>query len=152
MKLHKLPKLNIKKLKRIGRGPGSGKGKTSGRGTKGQNARHKLPITHSHYEGGQRPLTKRIPFRRGKGNSKVSTKPIIVNLESLNSLPKNSTVNKETLIKANIVDKNQAKTNPIKILSDGQIKVALTIDLPISKTAAEKITKAGGKIINVIKQ
>lgn len=150
MKLEKLIKFTDKKPKRIGRGPGSGKGKTSGRGTKGQNARSRLSVTHSHYEGGQRPIIKRIPFRRGKGNAKVSQKPQIINLSTLNSLPKNTVVNKETLIKAKLISKSQIN-GPIKILGNAQIKVPLTIEVLISKKAAEKIIKSGGKIINIKK-
>src|SRR3989344_5360691 len=72
MRLETLPKITTKSAKRVGRGHGSGKGKTSGRGTKGQKARGKLPITHPHFEGGSRPLIKRLPIRRGKGNPKIS--------------------------------------------------------------------------------
>ena len=60
MKLSNLPKINKKRKKIIGRGLGSGKGKTGGKGTKGQNVRGKIPITHSNYEGGQRPIFKRL--------------------------------------------------------------------------------------------
>jgi len=146
MKLEKLSKVTEKKSKRIGRGPGSGKGKTSGRGTKGQNARGRLSITHSHFEGGQRPLIKRIPYKRGKGNSKPSKKPLIVNIKDLNLLVKDQTVNIESLTKAGIVDKNDAETYGVKILGDGQLNLSLLIDLPISKSAAQKVIKAGGKI------
>ena len=75
MNLNKLPKLKSKSAKRIGRGQGSGRGKTATRGTKGQKARGKIAITHPHYEGGQRPLFKRLPYKRGKGNPKISKKP-----------------------------------------------------------------------------
>lgn len=143
----KLPKITSKTKKRIGRGPGSGKGKTGGRGTKGQNARVKLPITHAHYEGGQRSLIKRLPYKRGKGNSKISKKPIIINLSALNLLPKGQEVNLELLIKYQIVEKNDAKIFGVKILGNGDLKNPLTVNLPISTSAAKKIEKAGGKII-----
>jgi large subunit ribosomal protein L15 len=146
MKLESLPKITQKTEKRIGRGQGSGKGKTGGRGTKGQNARSKLSITHSHFEGGQRPLFKRLPYKKGKGNSKISKKPLIVNLETLSILPKNTIVNLETLIKFSIVDKDDAKTYGVKILGEGKIAIPLTIKLPISKSAAQKIQKVGGKV------
>lgn len=152
MKLEKLPKLASKKSKRIGRGPGSGKGKTSGRGTKGQNARGKLSLTHSHFEGGQRSIIKRIPYRRGKGNSKVSKKPLIVNLKALNLLAKNQIINIETLIKAGIVNKADALTYGVKILGNGELNIALSIDMPISKSATKKVIKAGGKITSAQKQ
>lgn len=138
-----------RKSKRVGRGAGSGKGKTAGRGTKGQNARGKLSITHPHFEGGQRPLFKRLPYRKGKGNPRISKKPLIVNLEALSILPKNiSLVDVETLIKFGIVDKNDAKLYGVKILGDGQLKAALTIKLKTSKSVASKIIKAGGKVIS----
>lgn len=147
MDLHKLPKITKKGTKRVGRGAGSGKGKTSGRGTKGQNARNKLPITHPHLEGGQRPLFKRLPYKRGKGNSKISKKPLIVNIEVLNLLPANiSTVDLDILIKHGIVKADDAKSLGVKILGDGILKKPLTIDLPISKSAAAKVIKAGGKV------
>lgn len=147
MKLESLPKIVKKRQKRVGRGAGSGRAKTAGRGTKGQNARGKLSITHPHYEGGQRPLFKRLPYRRGKGNAKISKKPIVVNLKALNILAKNSEVDLEALIKSGIVDKNDAKVYGVKILGDGDINVPLTINLPISKSAAKKIEKSGGKVV-----
>lgn len=146
MKLDKLPKMAEKKAKRIGRGPGSGKGKTSGRGTKGQNARSRLPVTHSHFEGGQRPIIKRLPYRRGKGNYKSQKKPIVINLKALNLLTKNQIVNVETLAKAGIVNKQDAQAQGVKILGDGQLSIALNVELPISKSAAEKVVKAGGTV------
>lgn len=147
MKLEKIPSVVESKSKKVGRGHGSGKGKTSGRGMKGQNARGKLSVTHPHFEGGQRPLFKRLPYRRGKGNSKISKKPIVINLKVLSILPNNSQVDLETLIKSGIVNKDDAKTYGVKILGDGDLTVALTINLPISKSAKAKIEKAGGKVI-----
>lgn len=147
MNISALNKIKSKSTRRVGRGPGTGRGKTSGRGTKGQNARGKLSISHSHYEGGQRPIFKRLPYKRGKGNPKISKKPIIINLEVLNKLPKNSEVNLELLIKNNIVEKNDAKIFGVKILGDGEINTPLTIKLKTSKSAADKIQKAGGKVI-----
>ena len=147
MKKDKLPKIASKKLKRIGRGPGSGKGKTSGRGTKGQNARSKLALTHSHYEGGQRPLIKRLPYRRGKGNSKISKKPLTINLGLLNSFKKGEIVDVESLAKNGVVDAGDAKKYGVKILGGGNLLVSLVISVPISNSAVGKITKAGGKIM-----
>src|SRR3990167_1916214 len=114
MKIENLTKLKSKSKKRLGRGQGSGKGKTSGRGTKGQNARSKLSITHSHYEGGQRPLIKRLPYRRGKGNPRISKKPVTVSLGALDTLPKGTTVDINSLIKFKIVDKNDAQKYGVK--------------------------------------
>lgn len=146
MKLEKLPKITTKKEKRIGRGQSSGKGKTAGRGTKGQNSRHRLSITHPHFEGGQRSLIKRLPYKRGKGNSKISKKPIVVNIEALNIIAQKQTVDLDSLIKYGIVVEKDAKTYGVKILGDGSLKKQLTVNLPTSKSAANKIQKAGGKV------
>lgn len=139
--LFSLSKVNKNKSKRIGRGPGSGKGKTTGKGTKGQNARGKLPITHAHYEGGQRPLFKRLPYRKGKGNRKVSSKPVIINLKDLEKLPKTSTVTLDLLIKMKLVTEKEVKERGIKILGAGSVPMGLKIDLPMSKKTAEKFKK-----------
>ena len=147
MKLNSQPKLKIKSARRIGRGAGSGRGKTAGKGTKGQNARGKLSITHAHFEGGQRPLFKRLPYRRGKVNSTISKKPLIVNLKAINIIPKSENITLAALIKYKIVDANDAKTYGVKILGDGKLEHPyIFTDLKISKSAAEKIRKSGGKI------
>ncbi|MBI3341521.1 50S ribosomal protein L15 [Candidatus Curtissbacteria bacterium] len=113
--LNSLSKSLSPNAKRLGRGQGSGKAKTSGRGQKGQNARHKMSITHSHYEGGQRPLMKRLPYRRGKGNPKMSKKPIVIDLKKL---PKgiSGTIDIESLVKAGIITKSEAKNRGVKAL------------------------------------
>lgn len=147
MNLGNLPRVVEKGSKRVGRGHGSGRGKTSGRGTKGQNARGRLPLTHPHFEGGQRSLFKRLPYRRGHRNAKISKKPIVVNLKALWRVPKNTTITTDTLIKFGIVNKNDAQAFGVKILGNGDLTVPLNIDVPISKSAAQKIEKAGGKVI-----
>lgn len=147
MNLENVNKINSRKAKRVGRGQGSGKGKTSGRGTKGQNARGKLSITHQHYEGGQRPLIKRLPYRRGKGNWKTPRRSLAVNVEALNLLPQTvKIVDLEALIQNKIVAKSDANFYGIKILGQGTVTRSFEIKLPISKSAAAKIEKAGGKV------
>ncbi|MDP2649571.1 MAG: 50S ribosomal protein L15 [bacterium] len=144
MKLEHLKKIKSKSKRRIGQGHGSGRVKTSGRGTKGQKARGKIPL---YFEGGALPLIKRLPFRRGKGKNKVfKKKPLIVNLKALNLLPKNSVVDIKTLISHKLVDENDAKIYGVKILGEGEINVPLIVKLRLSKRAAVKIEKAGGKI------
>jgi large subunit ribosomal protein L15 len=146
MKLNNLHKITKKTKKRLGQGHGSGRVKTSGRGTKGQNARSSRSLS---FEGGALPLIKRLPFRRGKGKNKVFKKqPIILNLNVLNLLKTDSIVDLKSLISNNIVEEQEALIYGVKILGDGVIKTKLTIRLPISKSAAEKIKKAGGKIEN----
>lgn len=146
MGLNNLPKVTKRSKKRLGQGHGSGKVKTAGRGTKGQHARNKVP---TRFEGGALPLTKRIPYLRGKGRNKsFRPSPLIVNVKYLNVLPKNTTVDIDSLIKNRIVKEADAKKFGVKILGDGEISQALTIKLPISKSAAKKVEKAGGKIEN----
>lgn len=149
MNLKSAPKIKQKPKRRVGRGPGSGRGKTAGRGTKGQKARNKLAIGHSHFEGGQRSIFKRLPYKRGKGNPKVSKKPLVVNLKSLNLMPTNSIVDLESLIKYSIVDGSDAKLYGVKILGEGKLNHPLKIDLPISKSAAAKVMKIKGEIIKL---
>lgn len=134
--LHSLSKLIQRSAKRLGRGQGSGKSKTSGRGTKGQNARHSMSITHSHFEGGQRPLMKRLPYRRGKGNHKMSIKPIPVNLENLSEDQKGP-ISMESLIKSGVIIEKEAKKRGIKILGKNSAK-GLEITARTSKKLAAK--------------
>lgn len=143
----KLPKVKRVKRKRVGRGYGSGKGgHTVGRGQKGQKVRNKIGVL---FEGVKmkKSFIKRLPLRRGKGKFKSQDKPLIVNLKYLNVFPSGSKINLNSLIEKSVVDKNQAMKYGVKILGDGEIKKKLTIELPISKSAAKKIEKAGGKIV-----
>jgi large subunit ribosomal protein L15 len=141
--LNTLKKLTKKQKRRLGQGHGSGRGKTAGRGTKGQNSRNKVPI---YFEGGALPLIKRLPFRRGKGRNKVfKNKPIGINVKVLN-LIKGNVVDIKTLIANNIIEAEEAKIYGVKILGDGELKSALTVKLPVTKGAEKKIVKAGGKV------
>lgn len=143
MKLHTLPKIIQRRQKRVGRGAGSGKGKTSGRGTKGQGARTSVKLL---FEGGQVPLIKKLPLLRGKGTNKpVGKKPYIINVKYLNLFPDKSIVDIKSLKKLNLISEDFEHLN-IKILGDGELKKSLTVKLPCSKIAAEKIVKAGGKV------
>ncbi|HUQ85616.1 MAG TPA: 50S ribosomal protein L15 [Candidatus Limnocylindrales bacterium] len=145
MNLNNLEKITTKKKRRVGLGHGSGRGKTSGRGTKGQKARGDVPLD---FEGGALPLIKRLPFLRGKGKNKTFRKdPYVINVGLLNTLPKNSTVDIESLAKLRLVNLEDATKNGVKILGDGELSVALTVKLPASKSAIEKITKAGGSVV-----
>ena len=97
MNLSNLDKAKTKSKKRVGQGHGSGRGKTSGRGTKGQKARNKVAI---YFEGGALPLTKRLPFLRGKGrNRSLQEKPYVLNVEDLNVFSKGTVVTLESLVK-----------------------------------------------------
>lgn len=139
MKLHELPTLVKTKMKRLGRGHGSGRGKTAGRGTKGQKARGTVPRD---FEGGQLALTKRFPLLRGKTRN-ASQKPFTVTLRvsRLSIMDAHSTVTLETLKKYGIVEKSVAK---VKLVRGGTLDKALTVLIPRSKGAQEDIQKAGG--------
>lgn len=141
MNLHQMLKVKTRSKKRLGRGIGSGKGKTAGRGTKGQKARGTIPIGFT----GNLPLYKKLPLKRGKGNPSFNSKPKIIQLSQLNILKDKTVVDIAKLIDEKIILAKDAKRG-VKILDNGEIKTALTIKLPISKTARLKVEKAGGKV------
>lgn len=145
--LNSLPKIVTKSKKRLGRGHGSGKVKTAGRGTKGQKARENIKLT---FAGSslQASWLKRLPLMRGKGKNKSHReKPLAVNLKYLNSLKPNTEVTLESLKKANIIGQSVSR---VKILGDGPLSVALAIKLPVSQGALKKIEKAGGKVLKEV--
>ena len=131
---------------RVGRGIGSGKGKTCGRGVKGQKSRSGVAIKA--FEGGQMPLYRRLPKRGFNSFGKINI--AIINLEKIQSfidektLNPNDIINMELLIKLKLINKNSQK---LKILGTGDIKdkVSIEADL-ISKAAVVKLEKAGGSI------
>ncbi|MBI2443051.1 MAG: 50S ribosomal protein L15 [Candidatus Levybacteria bacterium] len=144
MALHTLTKITSKRKKRLGQGHGSGRVKTSGRGTKGQKARHSIGLS---FEGGALPLKKRIPFLRGKARNKpFVAKPVVINLTDLSRLPKDTVVDVPALVKFNIVEKEQAQARGVKVLGDGEVSVSLMVKLPVSSSARKKIEKANGTV------
>lgn len=143
MDLQSLPKIKAKSYRRVGRGHGSGRVKTSGRGTKGQKARGKISLK---FAGSslQASWLKRLPLKRGKGKNKSYQKEaVIVNVKYLNGLKANSEVTMASLKKDGIVTSVATR---VKILGNGELTVPLVIKVPISKSAAKKIEKVGGKI------
>ena len=143
--LNSISKIKKNKI-RVGRGIGSGKGKTSGRGIKGQKSRSGVAIKS--FEGGQMPLYRRLP-KRGFNPIKKN-KVAKINLEKLQKLfekkviQNEEVVNLSSLIKKNILNKKYKK---IKILGNGDIKAQLNVEADFSsKTAKEKIEKSGGKL------
>ena len=145
MQLNNLIKNNKKKI-RVGRGIGSGKGKTSGRGVKGQKSRSGVSIKS--FEGGQMPLYRRLP-KRGF-NSFNNLKIAKINLDKIQmfidkkKLNLNDTINVEILKKLKIINKNSKK---LKILGKGDIKQKINIQADlISKSAVEKLNKAGASV------
>ena len=145
IKLNNRPKINKSKI-RVGRGIGSGKGKTSGRGIKGQKSRSGVAIKS--FEGGQMPLYRRLP-KRGF-NSVKKEKIAILNLDKIQSFIDKKTItnteilNTSSLKKLNLINKNSKK---LKILGSGEIKDKINIEADLaSKSALEKLEKIGGSI------
>jgi large subunit ribosomal protein L15 len=131
---HKAPR-------RLGRGVGSGRGKTAGRGTKGYNSRSGGGVRPG-YEGGQMPLHRRLPKR---GFANIFRKNIaVINIRDLDKFDKDSVVDEAALVAAGLV---KGKKDGIKLLGHGEIKQSLQVKVNrISKSAREKIEAAGGKV------
>ncbi|MDA1081546.1 MAG: 50S ribosomal protein L15 [Gemmatimonadetes bacterium] len=131
--------------KRIGRGPGSGTGKTSGKGHKGSKARaghHGPGGGKPHFEGGQMPLTRRVPKRGFTNPFRVESQ--LVGLDDLAKLPKGAEVTRETLIEAGIIRTSKGHA---KLLANGEVTQALTVrGIKVSASAREKIVAAGGTV------
>lgn len=134
-----------KKRKRIGRGVGSGHGKTSGRGVKGAGSRSGWTGSiRASREGGQMPLFRRVP-KRGFSNFHFRVEYAVVNLKTLEArFGDNAEVTPKALVEAGLLSSTK---KPVKILGDGELKKKLKITAAkFTKTAEEKITKAGGSI------
>ena len=137
---------SVSKTKRLGRGIGSGLGKTSGKGHKGQNARSGGGVRIG-FEGGQMPLIRKLP-RRGFNNYNFKKQYSIVNLSELNKFDENAVVDCNSLIEKGILSK--IAEYGVKILGNGKLEKALTVKASkFSATAVEKIKKAGGTIEEV---
>jgi large subunit ribosomal protein L15 len=131
-----------KNRKRVGRGNGSGHGKTAGRGSKGAGSRAGS-VRKTLFEGGQMPLFRRLP-KRGFNNVIFSTKFSVVNISQLDRFEDGAVVGIEELIGQGLVNNKRAK---VKILGDGEISKKLDVTAhKFSKTAEQKITASGGKV------
>ncbi|MBE6853535.1 MAG: 50S ribosomal protein L15 [Ruminococcus sp.] len=141
MKLHELsPAQPSKDRKRVGRGHGSGNGKTAGKGHKGQKARSGGGVRIG-FEGGQMPLMRRIP-KRGFNNI-FATKYAIVNVSDLNKFKDGTVVDAELLKAAGLIKKEY---DGVKVLGNGDLTSKITVKAAkFSQSAVEKIEKAGGK-------
>ena len=142
MKLHELSPAegSVKPAWRKGRGPGSGNGKTAGKGHKGQNARSGGGVRPG-FEGGQIPLYRKLP-KRGF-NNRFAKEYAIVNLDALNSFNDGDTVNLEALMSCGKIKK---ALDGLKILGNGEITKKITVQAKVFSTSAkEKIEAAGGK-------
>lgn len=149
MKLETLPKSKgLKRKKKIvGRGPSSGHGKTSGRGHKGQKARSGGSVRLT-FEGGQMPLSRRLPYKRGRGfkNFDFKTPYSIVNVADLELLdPSVTEITSDILMNSGLIRQN---AHLIKILGNGELRRALVIHAhAFSSSAKKKIEDAGGSIV-----
>ncbi len=131
--------------KRVGRGEASGHGKTSGRGMKGQKARAGGQIPPA-FEGGQLPLVKRLPFTRGFVNI-FKVEYSLVKVGELDRLEADAEVTPEVMVQAHLA---RSTDRPIKILADGDLSKALTVQAhKFSARAKEKIEAAGGKVVEI---
>ncbi len=142
MKLHELSPAagSTKEAYRKGRGPGSGNGKTAGRGHKGQNARSGGGVRPG-FEGGQLPLYRRLPKRGFK--NKFAKEYAIVNIETLDKFDNGTVIDSELLLKEGVISK---LNDGLKILGNGELTKNLTVKANIfSASAKEKIEAAGGK-------
>ncbi len=143
MKLHELTYTegSRKNSKRIGRGHGSGQGKTAGKGHKGQNARSGGGVRLG-FEGGQTPLFRRLPKR---GFTNINRKEFaIINLDDLNKFEDGTVVTPDVLLEANVIKKLHSG---VKVLGNGQLERKLTVKAAkFSKTAEERIVALGGTI------
>lgn len=145
MKIHELQLQSSPDRKRVGRGIGSGYGKTAGRGTKGQNARTGGGVRLG-FEGGQNPLAKRLPKKRGF-SPLSQTIYQVVNLSSLASFKANSTIDLETLRSAGLVKK---ASQPVKLLGQGDLKHKLTIQVHAASASAKVAVEAAGGTVQII--
>jgi large subunit ribosomal protein L15 len=131
--------------KRLGRGPGSGTGKTSGKGTKGIKARaghHGPGGNKPHFEGGQMPLTRRVPKRGFTNPFRVESQ--VVSISDLSLVPKGAEVTRETLEAAGLI---KSAKGPAKLLANGEIALAVTVrGIKMSAAARQKIEAAGGRV------
>ena len=143
MRLHDLSPADgaRKNRKRKGRGVGSGLGKTAGRGTKGHNSRSGGGVRPG-FEGGQMPLHRRLPKR---GFTNIFKTPVeVINIRDLNRFESGSVIDQKALAEAGLVSR---KAKQVKILGQGDLNVALTLQVgSASKSAREKIEAAGGKL------
>ena len=133
----------VKKRKRIGRGPGSGHGKTSTKGNKGQNARAGGGVRPG-FEGGQMPLYRRLP-KRGFLPYGGKDEYAIVNVKSLGSFGANAVVDPEGLVKAGLI--KNGERGRVKVLGTGEVEHALTVRVhAVSESAKAKIEAKGGRV------
>lgn len=154
MKLHELtpPPGSTHARKRVGRGTGSGHGKTSGRGTKGQKARRRGEVNIT-FEGGQTRFAQRMPYRRGFRNALFKKRYTVIDLDFLELVEAGSEVTLESLAAARIVKPHYAGNGPymgLKVLGSGELTKALTVRaVKFSASAKARIEALGGTVVEL---
>lgn len=145
MKIHDLQLESSKDKKRVGRGIGSGYGKTAGRGTKGQNARTGGGVRPG-FEGGQNPLAKRLPKKRGfVPLSRIEYQ--VVNLSSLDRFEEGSTIDIMALVEAGLVKKSDVR---VKLLASGELTKKLTVKVQGASAAAKAAVESAGGAVEIV--
>ena len=147
------PAGSVKTAKRLGRGVGSGMGKTCGKGMKGQKARHGGNFGKLHFQGGQTPIQRRLPKR---GFRNIHATPVVeVNVGDLEAVFESgakvdfAALREKRLVQGLVADYDKARVQ-VKVLGDGELTKKLTVSAHrFSKVAAEKIKKAGGSIVEL---
>lgn len=140
--LSHMPSITHRPKKRIGRGHGSGKVKTGGRGQKGQKAREKVRYG---FEGGQKMLHHRLPMLRGKGRNKSQKDEVIeVKVSALRQFTQGEEVSLQSLIEKHIVEEG---TTRVKIIGNDPLKESLIVRVPVTKGAKQAIENAGGTVV-----
>lgn len=141
-----LVRIVSKRKKRVGQGWGSGAGKYSGRGTKGQKARTSISFTST---GGQAKLSKGLPMLRGKMKNKPKKESYALSvgyLEKSKHIASGDTISLETLVKKGVISKKTARTHTVSIVSQGELSKKLEVKIRASKKAIQKIEHAGGTV------
>lgn len=140
--LHQLPKISDKKAKRLGRGPGSGKGQKSTRGTtRHQKARGRIPLS---FIGGQARDVKKYPLMRGKSKNKsIQPVPYALAMSKLNVFDNGATVDFKSLAEKKLIDPSVMR---VKVVANGKLEKKLTVALPVSGSVKKAIEKAGGTV------
>lgn len=144
MNLHTKIKTTTRAGKRVGHGYGSGKGgHNSGRGSKGQKARNRVP---AYFVGSSWVWFKRLPFIRGKSKFSPLNPTVTLTAKDLNTLKDGTIVNAQSLYEAGIIPKSVARVASIKLVGTGKIERKLTLEITASESATKKVIEAGGEV------
>jgi large subunit ribosomal protein L15 len=141
-----LPKVVLRRNKRLGQGIGSGKGgHTSGRGQKGQKARTGVHVMFEGFKT-RKSLFKRLPFSKGRGKQKAGLKPLTITFTQLEALPTEKLITVMTLVENGVIRRKDAISRGAKIVARGELTKKLNVQIPVSVSAREQIEKVGGSV------